>query len=385
MDWAKANADSRDWISELDRLQDPSVWSILQSRWHDLRRLFRKVERAHCYRNRMCLDLKQQKTQHDELLVQNGWTPPVSQVEPEPMEKEFVCSTCGYVAETLTALGVHEHKKHGTKIVARRFAESHVCAGCHKSFHTRPRLLLHLQYGTTRCLLHCLRNCTPLSAMESDKLDKDDRSHGVALHQKGLMDTASSLPFFPADVPMDSHELEQATADELAQWSTLGSLPTWLTGQHGTKKAVTPVDMMDPIDELRRLEQQWCQEADQWKAPGQTIPRPLSECHLYFLVFFSGHRRFGDLISWIEWTYEKVTPVPIDLAIDSFWGDARRGGLWADLIRSGRVAGAHFGPLAKLTQTPVGWKSSVRLQRDSHDPLRTSGVWLAFLAYHFES
>ena len=73
---------------------------------------------------------------------------------------------------------------------------------------------------------------------------------------------------------MDSHELEQATADELAQWSTLGSLPTWLTGQHGTKKAVIPVDMMDPIDELRRLEQQWCQEADQWKAPGQTIPAP---------------------------------------------------------------------------------------------------------------
>ena len=328
VDWAKANADSRDWISELDRLRDPSVWSILHSRWYDLRRLFRKVERVHCYRNRMCLDLKQQKAQHDELLVQNGWTPPVPQVDPEPVEEEFVCSTCGYVAGTLTALGVHEHKKHGTKIVARRFAESHICAGCRKSFHTRPRLLLHLQYGTTRCLVHCLRNCTPLSAVESEKLDKADRSHGVALHQKGLTDATSCLPFFPADVPIDSYEPEQVTAEELAQWSTLGSLPTWLTGQHGTKKAAPPVDMMDPIDELKRLEQQWCQEAVQWKAPGPTIPRPLSECHLYFLVFFSGHRRFGDLISWIEWTYEKVTPVPIDLAIDSFWGDARRGGLW---------------------------------------------------------
>ena len=371
VEWARANADSRDWISELDQLLDPAVWPTLHSRWGDLRRLFRKVERVHCYRNRMCLDLKQQKAQHDELLIQNGWTPPPMQDVPEPIDAEYVCASCGYVARSLTALGVHEHKKHGTKIVARRFAVGNKCEVCYKSFHTRPRLLLHLQYGTTRCLVHYLRHCSPMSADDADKLDKDDRTHGVALHQKGLTDAFSSLPCFAADVSAHCEDLEQVTSTELTRWSTLGSLPTWLTGQHGTRRAAMPIEMIDPIEELKALEQQWCNEASQWKAPVPTIPRALSECPLYFLVFFSGHRRYGDLVSWIEWTYEGVTPVPIDLAIDSFWGDARRGGLWADLIRSGRVAGAHFGPPCE-TYTDARWLEVIgEVEKRLPRPLRT--------------
>lgn len=323
VDWARANTDSRDWIHELDRLQDATVWPLLHSRWWNLRQLFRQVEKIHCYRNRMCLDLKQQKIQHDELLIQNGWTAPAEDTTPVPDALDYVCATCGYKAGSLTALGVHEHKKHGTKIVARRFASGAVCNGCHKSFHTRPRLLLHLQYGTTRCLVHCLRSCTPIPAGEVDKLDLADRNQGVALHQKGLVDSSSSLPCFPADVPPAMEDPAPATPDELVQWSALGSLPTWLTGLHGNRKEAAPIEIVDPIEDLKLMEQQWCKEAVQWKAPAPSVPRALSECHLYFLVFFSGHRRYGDLISWIEWTYEGVTPLPIDLAIDSFWGDAR--------------------------------------------------------------
>ena len=201
----------------------------------------------------------------------------------------MVCATCGYKAGSLTALGVHEHKKHGTKIVARRFASGAVCNGCHKSFHTRPRLLLHLQYGTTRCLVHCLRSCTPIPASEVDKLDLADRNQGVALHQKGLVDSSSSLPCFSAEVPPAMEDPAPATPDELVQWSALGSLPSWLTGLHGNRKEATPMEIVDPIEDLKLMEQQWCKEAVQWKAPAPSVPRALSECHLYFLVFFSGH------------------------------------------------------------------------------------------------
>lgn len=372
VDWARANADSRDWIHELDRLQDATVWPLLHSRWWNLRQLFRQVEKIHCYRNRMCLDLKQQKIQHDELRIQNGWTSPAEDATPVPDALDYVCATCGYTAGTLTALGVHEHKKHGTKIVARRFASGAVCNGCHKSFHTHPRLLLHLQYGTTRCLVHYLRSCAPMPASEVDKLDLADRNQGVALHQKGLVDSSSSLPCFSADVSPAMEDLAPATPDELVQWSALGSLPTWLTGLHGHRKEAAPIEMVDPIEDLKLLEQQWCKEAVQWKAPAPSVPRALSECHLYFLVFFSAHRRYGDLISWIEWTYEGVTPLPIDLAIDSFWGDARRGGLWADLIRSGRVAGAHFGPPCE-TYTDARWLEVIgEVEKRLPRPLRTS-------------
>ena len=78
--------------------------------------------------------------------------------------------------------------------------------------------------------------------------------------------------------------------------------------------------------------------------PQQDIPKPLSTGHLYFLVFFAGHRRCGDIISWLEWQCDNVTPVPIDLAIDTEFGDARKCSLWADLIKCGRVLGGHFAP-----------------------------------------
>jgi len=211
-----------------------------------------------------------------------------------------------------------------------------------------------------------------MPASEVDKLDLADRNQGVALHQKGLVDSSSSLPCFSADVSPAMEDLAPATPDELVQWSALGSLPTWLTGLHGHRKEAAPIEMVDPIEDLKLLEQQWCKEAVQWKAPAPSVPRALSECHLYFLVFFSGHRRYGDLISWIEWTYEGVTPLPIDLAIDSFWGDARRGGLWADLIRSGRVAGAHFGPPCE-TYTDARWLEVIgEVEKRLPRPLRTS-------------
>ena len=132
-----------------------------------------------------------------------------------------------------------------------------------------------------------------------------------------------------------------------------------------------PIEVLDAIEELRLCEQRWCKEATLWRPPAVTPPRPLSESHLYFLVFFSGHRRYGDLVSWLEWTCEGLTPLPIDLAIDSFWGDARRGGLWADLIRDGRVAGAHFGPPCK-TYTDARWLEVVdEIGKRFPRPLRT--------------
>lgn len=71
-----------------------------------------------------------------------------------------------------------------------------------------------------------------------------------------------------------------------------------------------------------------------------------------------------------------MTPLPIDLAIDSFWGDARRGGLWADLIRSGRVAGAHFGPPCE-TYTDARWLEVIgEVGEETPETCQNFGVWV---------
>ena len=127
---------------------------------------------------------------------------------------------------------------------------------------------------------------------------------------------------------------------------------------------------MDAIEELSACEARWFREAEEWSPPQAQVPKALSESRLFFLVFFSGHRRYGDLVSWIEWTCDDLVPLPIDLAIDSVWGDARKGGLWADLIRDGRVAGAHFGPPCE-TYMDARWLEVIEeVERRLPRPLR---------------
>ena len=107
------------------------------------------------------------------------------------------------------------------------------------------------------------------------------------------------------------------------------------------KKAVLPVDS---IEQLAKLEEQWCAQATQWVPPQNAVVRPLAEGRLFFLVFFSGHRRDGDLIQYLEWTDALITPIPIDLAIDGTWGNALDCNLWAELIVARKVLGCHCGP-----------------------------------------
>lgn len=116
------------------------------------------------------------------------------------------------------------------------------------------------------------------------------------------------------------------------------------------KKAVLPVDS---IEQLAKLEEQWCAQATQWVPPQNAVVRPLAEGRLFFLVFFSGHRRDGDLIQYLEWTDALITPIPIDLAIDGTWGNALDCNLWAELIVARKVLGCHWPTLRNLFRCKV--------------------------------
>ena len=368
LQWARANADDYDWIPELDLIDTRGAWELLHCKWWQARQLFRKVEKAHKLRNKMCLDLQVMKSEQDEVLLTQGWSRGMQ--SSEPSATTLRCPTCDFQATTQAALSVHEYKKHGVRVAARRFAQGSTCVACARTFHTRPRLLLHLQYGTTRCLVHLLRHVEPLSLDESLRLDAHDVSSGQALHQKGLKTAEAQQPYFDADEDMEARDIHAVTEEELSQWACYGSLPAWMTGREPLARPQSTMVTMDAIEELSACEARWFQEAEEWSPPQAQVPKALSESRLFFLVFFSGHRRYGDLVSWIEWTCDDLVPLPIDLAIDSVWGDARKGGLWADLIRDGRVAGAHFGPPCE-TYTDARWLEVIEeVERRLPRPLR---------------
>ena len=347
-----------------------NTWRALHPLWWQLKKLVKKVERLHLLRNRMCYDVKCFKDEHDDLLRAMGWSAPSVEVVEEAPSLEIACGLCEYKAASYAALAVHENRRHGVVAIARKFAKNGVCGACKRNFHTRPRAILHLQYGTSKCLLHVLRNDFPQDDEACVALDRADVTAGVALHQKGLKDGVSQFPFFDADEDNGSLDLDPPTEEEICRWKTLGSLPRWLSGRVVSQRKHEAINIVDSIELLSNYERQWLQEAKEWVPPCIGVPRPLARNKLYFLVFFSGHRRHRDLVAWLEWS-DQLQPIPIDLAIDEFYGDARRGGLWADLIRAGLVAGGHFGPPCE-SYTDARWLEVLEeVWRRCPRPLRT--------------
>ena len=218
--------------------------------------------------------------------------------------------------------------------------------------------------------MHVLRNDTPQDDETCVALDRADVTAGVALHQKGLKDGISQFPFFDADEDNGSLDLDPPTEEEICRWKALGSLPRWLSGRAVSLRKHEAINIVDSIELLSNYERQWFQEAKEWVPPCIGVPRPLARNKLYFLIFFSGHRRHRDLVAWLEWS-DQLQPIPIDLAIDEFYGDARRGGLWADLIKAGLVAGGHFGPPCE-SYTDARWLEVLEeVWRRCPRPLRT--------------
>ena len=68
------------------------------------------------------------------------------------------------------------------------------------------------------------------------------------------------------------------------------------------------------------LENRLIDEIALWKVDFNWVPRPMARGEKFFLVFCSGHRRWGDISSWFHWE-GTITPVAIDLAVCKNHGD----------------------------------------------------------------
>ena len=87
-----------------------------------------------------------------------------------------------------------------------------------------------------------------------------------------------------------------------------------------------------------------------WKPPDEQIPRVFFPVEVFYLVLFSGHRRFDDIATQIwklDFGPRSVWPLCLDLCLDQKQGnllDLEVQAFWKSQIHQGRVIGCHSSP-----------------------------------------
>ena len=217
--------------------------------------------------------------------------------------------------------------------------------------------------GTTGCWIQLCRRFIPMGVKEADRLDMQDRKQGIAMHQTGLKDLNAEAIWRPCEphevqltleVKDDAVEIQsEPSAEELQSWSEYGLLPPGQGGRAKTLRRPTEMHICNIDKAIGDLEQGLLKRVQQWQPCFDWIPRPLACGQKYFLVFFSGHRRFADIASWMEWQGD-VCPISVDLAVSKTHGNLLEDSLWRQLIAARKVTGAHAAPPCE-TYTLARW------------------------------
>ena len=88
----------------------------------------------------------------------------------------------------------HRHLVHGLYLPTRYYASSGDCKTCGSVVHTRPRLIHHLNHGTTDGLAWYIPNIQAIQPDELLKLDDKDRIARRKLVARGLKATRALIP-----------------------------------------------------------------------------------------------------------------------------------------------------------------------------------------------
>ena len=101
---------------------------------------------------------------------------------------------------------------------------------------------------------------------------------------------------------------------------------------------------------LAEQEHSWQEEVGGWHPPTEQIPRVFFPGEVFYLVLFSGHRRFDDIATQIwklDFGPRLVWPLCLDLCLDQKQGnllDLEVQAFWNSQIHQGRVIGCHSSP-----------------------------------------
>ena len=192
-----------------------------------------------------------------------------------------------------------------------------------------------------------------MTVEQADLQDEQDRLRGLASHQRDLVDHVFDRSWrWCTQLEMQDHlqikeDFEDSagdpTAAELRDWAQLGMLPPGKGGRALTTRKRKDLMLHHVAKDTSEYEKQRLQQLKHWEPNHDWVPGLLAEGQRYFLILYSGHRRWKDLATYIWWD-SNLIPICIDVAIDSTWGDMMQDKLWIDLVRAKKVAGGHAGP-----------------------------------------
>ena len=372
-------------LPPLQHLDHIDAWSDLRNYVHKLKKMVKDAQIAHQYRLRAYVELKQTNEKQVQLLKAMGWTftgNPEEQTDDKTTEQRHACNECQETFSSQAALAVHQQRKHDARMAIRRFVTNGACLQCGKWYHSRARLLTHLQWSGTDCWLGLMRSLEPMTIERTNELDECDRRKGEALHQKGLRSFAQDQACRqateqerceqhqrPCERP--SCQTGPITESEQVAWKCLGTLPTGRGGREVTKRRNQEGKILNVAMEVHEMEKTWHTEIQKWHPDDSWLPRPLAEGQKYLLVFFSGRRREFD-ISWWMTQESNIVPIAVDTAVDEEWGNVLQEHLWMRLIVARKIIGAHAGPpcesFTMARWNPIGKHGGPRPLRDQDCP-----------------
>lgn len=354
--WLEKQVGSEFVPDELFQLRDPQVWKWFQAGAYEFKSLIKKAEQSHLCKIKSFCEMKSHAAAQDQICREMGWTfdDDIEQIEESDTEgRLYECNECKAKFDKASSLAIHEQRKHNKRVALRRVACDAACRACGRFYHTRPRMIKHLQMAKTGCWIFHLRNYFPMSEEAANELDERDRKAGVAIHQKGLVEHSLDRGWRWCTDSEREHALQlrntppvtegAPTEQELDAWAALGMLPPGQGGREITSRGTTDWVMHNVGQEATNFEHQLLERVTKWNPNPDWIPRGPAEGRRFFLILFSGHRRFEDLASYIWWQSDLI-PICVDVAIHPEFGNALDVGLWRSLIHARRVAGGHAGP-----------------------------------------
>ena len=354
MHWLEEQTACHELVTHIGNLQEIQSWRDKRHLVSHMKKALKQAEKAHLLRIRIMCEMKQVDKQQQQAFREMGWDVPFNVQESQEQEDQFPCDECGKIFQTAASRSVHEHKVHGKKAAMRRFLTDGTCRACGNFFHTRARALQHAQYSKQGCWFFHMRWLVPMTEEAANELDviacekrEAWHHHGLKSHEKDqqwrFATDLEMVPTLQQYRPKQEIEWHLPTEVELQAWRKYGHLPTGQGGQEKTVRKLKEWDVCNVIEDLTTMESQVFHQAEDFKPNWDWVPPPLASNAKFYLLFFSGHRRWGDIACWATWEQE-VYPVSIDTAVHEEKGNLHNTGFWIHLIASGLVVGAHGAP-----------------------------------------
>ena len=156
------------------------------------------------------------------------------QIEMQEGQEDYPCKSCAKVFKSKAALGVHNFQIHGHFCEAYSYAATTTCFSCLGQYHSRERLVRHLQWGSMDCLEKIKGMVEPLTKEQILYLNERDKEKYREAKRQGKRHVNETRTFCRGNISeitditgdwSDFFAEKNMSTDELAE---LQALETWI-------------------------------------------------------------------------------------------------------------------------------------------------------------